>query len=141
MSMEWRHDFLSFLRDMGTKPSPKHSLDRIDPNGDYCKGNCRWATDVQQVRNRRSTVTVGGEALGYVAESYGAKYATLHKRLMSGRPISPEIKNLGMKHRFYFNGTSMSIREVSLLIKKSYNHTYHKLVTNGVPLEELINAE
>jgi hypothetical protein len=43
-----------FLAEVGRKPSAKHSLDRIDVNGHYEKGNVRWATDLQQARNQRS---------------------------------------------------------------------------------------
>jgi hypothetical protein len=45
-------DFVNFLADMG-EPPPGLSLDRINVNGDYEPGNCRWATASEQVRNRR----------------------------------------------------------------------------------------
>lgn len=54
----WRDDFLAFLADVGRRPSPDHSLDRIDVNGNYEPGNVRWATRVVQMRNRRSTVLI-----------------------------------------------------------------------------------
>lgn len=37
----WRHDFMMFLSDMGLRPSPGHSLDRRDNNGDYTPENCQ----------------------------------------------------------------------------------------------------
>lgn len=53
MADEWLNDFGAFLKHVGRRPSPNHSIDRIDNSGNYAPGNVRWATWVQQAGNRR----------------------------------------------------------------------------------------
>ncbi|UOF77346.1 pvl orF-50-like family [Caudoviricetes sp.] len=103
----WRVSVENFLEDMGKRPSPKHSIDRRDNEGGYWCGhctecitlgrsaNCRWATLVEQCRNRRSNhlVEYQGEqrAVAELATTFGLHPQTLGDRLRSGWPIEQAL--------------------------------------------------
>jgi hypothetical protein len=88
--------FRNFLDDMGHKPTPRHTLDRIDCDGNYEPRNCRWATPKEQARNwkhRNRRIEFNGENLLLVewAERIGIARESLRDRLNSGWSIEKAL--------------------------------------------------
>lgn len=87
---EWQGEqgFDRFYAYIGPRPSPKHSVDRIDTNGHYEPGNVRWADAGQQAANRRNTrlVEVDGRVLTLRAAciELSAPYGTVAERVRRG---------------------------------------------------------
>jgi hypothetical protein len=52
--------FDEFMKNLGQRPSSNHSLDRINNDGNYCVENCRWATKLEQHRNRSCSLYING---------------------------------------------------------------------------------
>lgn len=84
----WLSSFEDFFSDIGPRPSPEHSIDRIDVNGNYEPSNCRWATQYEQTRNKRNTVKVefNGQSvpLWSLAEQYNIPTSVVIQRLGRG---------------------------------------------------------
>ena len=95
----WSNDFTAFLADMGPRPSKRHSIDRIDVNGNYCPENCRWATAKEQANNTRRNVHVEifGQRLTF-AQAYeryargGISQKAARDRLRRGQSIEEALR-------------------------------------------------
>lgn len=98
----WRLSFWNFVADVGTKPTPDHSLDRIDVDGPYAPENCRWADRATQRTNRRTTgrmrrrpVTAFGVTYGslmHACDELGVNYWGVRSRLVRGWAIEDAVR-------------------------------------------------
>lgn len=99
ITQEWRSfwGFASSIEhSIGVRPSKKHTLDRIDSNGDYEPSNVRWATQKEQLRNQSRNVVIEfngkSQCLSAWADEVGISYASLFRRISYlGWPIDKAL--------------------------------------------------
>lgn len=88
MDASWREDFVAFYEDMGPKPYKGATLDRIDVDGPYGPGNCKWASRREQMlnqkRSRRLEIAGVEQTLAEWCDVTGVPYWTAHSRLRRG---------------------------------------------------------
>jgi hypothetical protein len=88
----WKKSFYDFMSDMGHRPSRGHSIDRINNDGNYEPGNCRWATKTQQTRNMRKNRVITIDGVTKTAKEWaidsGLNYMTFLSRIYRGETPS-----------------------------------------------------
>ena len=91
MSLSWKNSFLSFVNDMGERPTENHSIERKNNNKGYSKYNCIWATAKEQNNNQRSNINLTykkkSRTLAQWAEILNMKYSKLYARINRGWSI------------------------------------------------------
>ena len=94
MCDRWKNSFAAFFEDMGQKPTPNHTLDRIDNDGHYQPGNCRWATHRQQMANRRNSILITHKGETLCLAEWSRKLEIHYGTLLGRYMRNPEHPNL-----------------------------------------------
>ena len=105
MAEAWRRSFASFYADLGPRPSMDHEVERIDNDGPYSSGNCRWAPYWEQSQNTRRTVRLSfaGETLRLKewSERLSIRVDTLRARIDRGWDVERVLMSPLGKSRFH----------------------------------------
>lgn len=142
MCERWLTSFSNFYADMGPKPSPDMSIERIDTNGNYEPGNCMWTDAHHQTRNRRNNVyyELNGERmiLADWAARYGMQMQTLRDRiLLQGLTLEQALSRPVMDNRVYveFRGERLTHTQAAARIGISLQGFQGRL-KRGMSVEE-----
>lgn len=135
-------EFSAFFNYMGPCPEGL-TLERVDVNKGYERGNIRWATPEDQARNKRTSVkfSLGGETVNAVdlADRLGVSPSTITSRVKAGRSLE-EIISLekGVKRVFSLNGNPVSLATASKLSGVPYHTLWARVNRQGLSLDEAV---
>lgn len=147
MAPEWVNDFQAFYRDMGPCPDG-YTLDRINNDGNYEPGNCRWVPQKVQTRNYSRNVVVSYNGKEYVlkdlAEELGVPYKRLHRLYrVEGHPLEEAIRIAMSPHSrtavlVTYKGETMTLKALAKKTGKDYPSLHYFYRRRGMPLDEAL---
>lgn len=93
----------NFITDMSPKPGPEYTLDRIDNNGNYEPGNCKWATRTEQNNNRRNNIKLSINGIHHTVLEWsvisGVSEKSIYQRLRRGWTAERVIQNVDARYK------------------------------------------
>jgi hypothetical protein len=116
----WNNSFEAFFADMGKKPTPKYTLERVDNNGNYCPENCKWIHNSEQPNNRGNVSRYEFNnkylTLKEIALELGLKKHTIYSRISRGwdpqKALSEPIKNHKLG-KYEYLGEHLTLTEIN----------------------------
>lgn len=131
----WLDSFNNFYEDMGEPPTEKHSIDRINNNGNYEKENCKWSTHIEQCNNRRTNhvIEFNGNKINIkkLSEITKIPYSRLLSRIKSGLNIELSVnkpyRKTSSPHKITFNGEVKSLKEWSNTLNIKHSVLYERI--------------
>jgi hypothetical protein len=139
----WINDFDAFYKDMGKRPSSKHSVDRINTLKGYSPDNCRWTTQDIQCKNRGTfnlIFTHEGESLVLKdwAKKFGIKYGTLWLRIYrNGLSFEQAIKKDAYNRLVEINEVSLTVKEWCIKLNLNSGNVYSRINRGMKPIDAL----
>lgn len=138
----WRDSFEDFLADVGRRPSPKHSIDRINNDGSYEPGNVRWATPTEQQLNKMNNAVLTLNGVTRCQSEWsaltGVSQVTISARLRRGWIVEQALTPLPSPNRLWtIDGVTRRQFEWAALAGVSPQLLYQRL-KRGWPIEKAL---
>lgn len=150
-----KNGYRRFLADMGKRPSPTHTIERLDNSGGYSRNNCEWATRKKQNRNKRNNVPIShsGETMVMAdwADAKGIPRLTLRRRIrdLGWNPEEALDTSVGSVHKrpgqkrapifITHNGKTAPIKAWAAELGVTANAVYQR-IKRGLPMTSVFGS-